>query len=367
MLDIPDEVYFSPKYANYVSNSKLGLLNPAQGGSPTKFFEGFKPSNSVALQLGSAVHCALLQPHEFKLSDIEAPTGKLYTAVEAFKDYRAAGKSIEESIVLACSRADYYMNKILSNNSTGLPSFLKDKIRECFKYYKESTKPKGDIEEIILPSDLRVKAVNCIKNLKENEQVMRHINHKGGLFEMAILADFRITFPKDFNNPEGERDEQIVGFKMKLDHGWIDEESRTFCLNDVKTSGKPTEHFMGHSEYDPLTGEVVNKPGSWDTFHYSRQMASYYFLLREYINKTYGEYFTGTANMLVVETIGLNRSKLYNVKNDQLIPGWREFLELMKRVAWHQANGYENTLEWACDEVTKLEPVDDWNLDDIEL
>jgi hypothetical protein len=96
-------------------------------------------------------------------------------------------------------------------------------------------------------------------------------------------------------------------------------------------------------------------------------MASYYFLLREYINKTYGEYFTGTANMLVVETIGLNRSKLYNVKNDQLIPGWREFLELMKRVAWHQAHGYDNTLEWACDEVTKLEDSDDWNLDDIEL
>ena len=39
---ISDEVYFSEKYRNYVSNSRLGLINPQQDGSPEKFFEGFK-------------------------------------------------------------------------------------------------------------------------------------------------------------------------------------------------------------------------------------------------------------------------------------------------------------------------------------
>lgn len=41
LLKITDEEYFSPKYKNYISNSRLGLLNPKQGGSITKFFEGF--------------------------------------------------------------------------------------------------------------------------------------------------------------------------------------------------------------------------------------------------------------------------------------------------------------------------------------
>ena len=34
---ISDEVYFSEKYSGYVSNSRLGLLNPKQDGSPAKF------------------------------------------------------------------------------------------------------------------------------------------------------------------------------------------------------------------------------------------------------------------------------------------------------------------------------------------
>jgi hypothetical protein len=73
--------------------------------------------------------------------------------------------------------------------------------------------------------------------------------------------------------------------------------------------------------------------------------------------------------MLVVETIGLKRSKLYNVKNDQLILGWHEFLELIKRVAWHQANGYENTLEWSYNKETRIDDINDdnWNFDDLNL
>jgi len=38
---IEDKVYFSEKYKNYISNSRLGLLDPAKEGSPEKFFKGF--------------------------------------------------------------------------------------------------------------------------------------------------------------------------------------------------------------------------------------------------------------------------------------------------------------------------------------
>ena len=36
---ITDEVYFSEKYADYISNSRLKLINPDQGGSPEQYFE----------------------------------------------------------------------------------------------------------------------------------------------------------------------------------------------------------------------------------------------------------------------------------------------------------------------------------------
>ena len=50
---ISDAVYFSEKYSGYVSNSRLGLLNPRQEGTPEKFFAGFQPCGyAPALELG---------------------------------------------------------------------------------------------------------------------------------------------------------------------------------------------------------------------------------------------------------------------------------------------------------------------------
>ena len=46
---IDDSVYFSKKYSNYISNSRLGLL---KSGGPESFFAGFKPIYSSSLDLG---------------------------------------------------------------------------------------------------------------------------------------------------------------------------------------------------------------------------------------------------------------------------------------------------------------------------
>lgn len=52
---INDEVYFSPTYKNYISNSRLSLLNPKQQGSPEKFFAGFKQSFNPSFALGKII------------------------------------------------------------------------------------------------------------------------------------------------------------------------------------------------------------------------------------------------------------------------------------------------------------------------
>ena len=52
LLKIPDSKYFE-EYSNYISNSRLGLINPEQDGSPEKFFAGFKPIYSAAFDLGN--------------------------------------------------------------------------------------------------------------------------------------------------------------------------------------------------------------------------------------------------------------------------------------------------------------------------
>ena len=39
-VEMSDEEYFSEKYADYISNSKLALINPEQDGSPEIYLEG---------------------------------------------------------------------------------------------------------------------------------------------------------------------------------------------------------------------------------------------------------------------------------------------------------------------------------------
>ena len=53
---IDDKIYFSsPIYKNRISNSRLGLLNPRTGGSPEKFFSGFKTSFNPSFALGKYI------------------------------------------------------------------------------------------------------------------------------------------------------------------------------------------------------------------------------------------------------------------------------------------------------------------------
>lgn len=46
--DISDEVYFSKKYSNYISNSRLSLINPDQDNDPKAFFEGWSKYNKCS-------------------------------------------------------------------------------------------------------------------------------------------------------------------------------------------------------------------------------------------------------------------------------------------------------------------------------
>lgn len=58
---VEDSIYFnSPIYKNRISNSRLGLLNPKQGGDPEKFFGGFKSSFNSSFSLGRTLPLILV-------------------------------------------------------------------------------------------------------------------------------------------------------------------------------------------------------------------------------------------------------------------------------------------------------------------
>ena len=63
-----DPEYFAQK--DYISNSKLGLINPDEDGSPEKFQFGISSEYSESFALGSAIHATILQPDYYIISDI---------------------------------------------------------------------------------------------------------------------------------------------------------------------------------------------------------------------------------------------------------------------------------------------------------
>ena len=122
--DISDEVYFSKEYSNYISNSRLKLIDPTDGGTPNKFFEGLGNNKlySDALIFGSAVHELTLQPDSFILTEIDRPTAKAgFMADYIWENYIGpcgdnAGEMIaaltDDVFIEASDEIDYYKGKM---------------------------------------------------------------------------------------------------------------------------------------------------------------------------------------------------------------------------------------------------------------
>lgn len=385
-IQMDDATYFGPDYKKYVSNSKLALLNPAQGGSPQKFFEGFKSSNSQSLALGSATHQLTLEKNDYILSDIVTPSGKLgkmydkfveslkkenlmdslinklnndnTEGFDGFIEIIESTPEIEKCLVLACIDSEYYVNDINNYNGNGLPSRIKTGLSKIFQHLIAEKPEFIDNKKVIyLPSDLLERCKKCTDSLNANEEIQKALNWPLSYCEDVILAELEIQFPKNFNDEFSEMITTIVPIKIKIDNWTIDHESKHFVLNDLKTTGKPIQYFMGHFEKEiGFMGEEKEtfKDGSWQVFHYHRQMGMYLWLLREYIKKEYGEGYSCTANMLVVETIGAHGSKSYSVSNNDIVAGFKEFSDLIKRAAYHQVKGYENILEFEVNQLSDI-------------
>lgn len=388
-VQMDDATYFSEAYKDYVSNSKLGLLNPTQGGSPQKFFNGFKNNGSTSFALGSAVHQLTLEPNDYVLSDLTKPSGKLgklydlfienlkkenlYTYLmelvlnaedkfDALIDELESNSEIEKLLVLAYVDADYYTTELNKYSGKGLPPRLKNALGKLFTYFiAEKPEQLNNKSVIYLPSDLYSKCIRCTDSLQKHKTIQKLLKDGESYCEDVILADLEVSFPKDFNKPLGEEIKTIVKVKIKIDNWTINHKEKYFTLNDLKTTGKPVQYFMGHEEMEMgFMGEKkkVFINGSWQIFHYARQMGMYLWLLREYIKKEFGDGYKCTSNMLVVETIGDFGSNAFPVSNNEIVYGFTEFTQLLKRAAYHQVHGYETILEFAINNVS-----DDFDLE----
>jgi hypothetical protein len=322
---ISDEEYFSKKYSGYISNSRLKLINPQQKGSPSMYKQGFSGDSTTSLALGSAVHELFLQPELFSLGpDYSKPGGKLGMVADEYIKNRGK-QSIREGIIKACKKIGYYKDNLTDNR-------IKSIIKECLPYYWKRVHGEHNDSEIFLSSKDRDIVERCVNNLQSNK-LIQNLIAPVDFFGDRIDSYNEDAFFIDFKCSHDDKD-CVIKFKMKADNWTIDVENKIITLNDLKTTSSFACKFMEKS---------------WVNYHYSRQFASYLYVLLRYCEKEYGynpEEWTFKCNVIVVETTADNRAVVFPITRDMLEPGRHEFCRLLKMVAYCEMYDYSDDIEF---------------------
>lgn len=323
--DISDEIYFSEKYSNYISNSRLKLINPDEDGCPADFFEKRPIQRSDSLRFGGAVHTLCLQSESFILCDkVDAPTAKAhYMGEYLFNIMKKKGTNnpTDEEIIEASDVIDYYKGKMNSKKILELRS-------KCNQYWIQRFLFEHDYKEDKIPIYLdpksREKLQSCLSSLEKDKAIQNLLKPKGLLQEpivgneKTILLDVRVDAPE--HNPF------ILKLKSKLDNYSINLEENIITVNDLKTTGRLI------SEFDQAI----------DKYHYNRELAMYSWLLSLCAKKFYNiEKPIIKGNFLVVETIPNFYTKVVPMTKGLYAKGFKEFSHLLRLVAYYTMNGYE--------------------------
>lgn len=336
--DISDKVYFSKAYSKYISNSRLKLINPDEGGSPSKFFAGLNNNKiySDALIFGSAVHELTLQPNDFVLTNIDRPTAKAgFMADYIYENYinpegEWIGDNIGEIIaalednifIEASDEIDYYKGKMNDDKITA----LKEK---CKQYWIDRAAYEDEHRDgptpIYLPSKMREQLSEVLNAFNKNNKFTDLLNPKGLLEDPISKNETTILMDMEYEVtlPEGEVKTGILHLKSKLDNFTVDNENNTIIVNDVKTTGKYVTEFAS---------------GAFNFFHYYRELGMYTWLLKHAVAKHYNIYNpTIKSNCLVVETFPGYFTKTYELTKTDLLKGMQEFGWLLRQVAYFKA------------------------------
>ena len=325
--DIDDKIYFSKKYSDYISNSRMGLINPAQGGSPEAYFEGLGRNNKYtgSLAFGSAVHMLSLQPESFYLcEDVFAPTAKVGLMADLLWGVSHNGElPSDDEIRRAATTVDYYKGMVTATQLKKVKDAIRPYFKNRYKFEQDSTDTR---QPIYLDEKNKDRLLEVMDSLNHNiaiQKLLHPVNIVNELLpsenEKTILLDIQIDMP--------DVDPFILKLKAKLDNYTINELENTITVNDVKTTGKLCKEFKG----------------SVKAFHYYREIAFYSWLLSLCAKKFFNmKNPTVKGNFLVVETIPSYWSSIEPMLANWFKIGTKEFLTLIRLIAYYTANGYKS-------------------------
>lgn len=315
--DISDEEYFSKKFSNYISNSRLSLINPEQEGSPDKFFNSKFDGYSESLVLGSLVHCMILQPESYMICEsADRPSGK--TGYIADLTYSKTGKvPSDEELQEAAAKIDYYGGNLSETRLNTLKN-------SCINYWRNRALFEQSYTDTKVPlyasNKSKEKANCCLKAVAKDSQI-QELLHPTAILQEPIIGNEK-TILMDLKVEMPDKDPFILKLKSKLDNFSINFDTETITVNDLKTTGSFIDEFQK----------------SIDKFRYYREMGMYSYLLSLCAKKFYNmENPTINSNFLVVSTVPQYYTRVFPMTKQLFVRGFNEFKNLVRLVAYYVA------------------------------
>ena len=317
--NISDDEYFSEKYSNYISNSRLGKLK-TEGAKA--FFEKMTSSYNPSFQFGSWLHQIFLQPESYELIDnVFTPTAK--AGLMAMELYHPDGTTpTDDEIKIASYKIGYYKDKLTTNR---IKEF-RDKSEKFWRdryLYEQKNSAKGTKERLFVDEKSYSILKECMNSINNNKQFYELIHppyisiQPYSANEQAILLDVEIEVP--------DYEPRVFKLKSKLDNFTIDTEENVITVNDLKTTSKLAKDF------DPTF------------FSYQREIGMYSYLLKLCAK----EFFKVDkpqvkGNFLVVSIIPEYNTLVYPMTPQLFKSGFNEFKYLLKTAAYlNIVKGYE--------------------------
>ena len=318
--DIDDNIYFSEKFKNYISNSRLGILKKD---GVKVFFKGIPQVYNPSFETGTLIHQQVLQPEAFYvIPEVFKPTAKAGLMADAL--YKSDGTVPTDDEIKAQSYIiGYYKDKLTSNRIKEFRDKAEPYWRDRFLYETNNPFKEGDKKRIYTDERNFELLTNCLKTLNENSEIQSLLNPVGIVDtpikgnEKTILLDIQMEVPG--------YEPRVYKLKAKLDNFSIDTEENVITVNDLKTTSRPAKDF--NPEY----------------FSYQREIAFYSYLLKQVAKKYYNiEKPTIKGNFLVVSTIPEYNTLVYPMTPKLFKSGMSEVSYLLKCVAYfNQVKGYE--------------------------
>lgn len=282
-----------------VSNSDLSFINPEEGGS----FEKFKDRKNIkyessALEFGSALHKLVLEPEKYKLKLLDISSG--LPVLKLAKAKYNESTSINECVLEAAKELNYQpnykwdtiLNKLLTPSAI---EYIMDKSNAVYLQ-------KEDYDKINY----------CIDSVLQSP-ASQYFFETNKIVEQSIYNYYDID---GFSIPTKCKPDLLIDYGNYM------------LLIDLKSTSSALTNFAFKYELDYVDNELksVRKPGSFWKYRYYRQLAYY----KHFVEKKYDK--PVMCKLVVVETVDKYKSGVFNITDNTLEIGEKEFKYLLELV-----------------------------------